>query len=107
MTERHWDVRPASKGVGRDWRRLRKAHSQSTLKALSYWANDPYAPNELVISPRGRLSLRQWGSGNNKKSYEQRGFIVAGTTVYFIVVDDIPAVIITALIPYLTDRDYE
>jgi hypothetical protein len=59
-----------------------------------------------VVFPRGRLALRKWGSGRNKKSYQQRGFIVGNMTVYFIVVDDIPAVIITALIQYVLD-DYE
>jgi hypothetical protein len=104
MTQPPWDVRPASTAVERDWRRLRRAHPELTQKALLYWAHDPWAPNDLVIHPRADLALRQWGSGRNKKSYEQRGFIIGGTTAYFIVVDN--TVIITAVIQFLIPDNY-
>jgi hypothetical protein len=85
---------------------LRQAHPESTLTALNYWADDPWAPNELVVQPRGALALRRWGTGRNKKSYEQRGFVVTpDTTAFFIVVDDSAAVVITALTPFLVGLD--
>jgi hypothetical protein len=100
-----WDVRPATRRIGRQWQTLRKNHPEAARVALEYWAADPFAPHGLVVRPRADLAIRQWGSGGARKSYEQRGFVVADTTAFFIVVADIGAVIITALMKFLTDLD--
>lgn len=101
----NWDVRPATKRVERQWQELRKNHPQAAQTALQYWADDPFAPHGLVVRPRAKLAARVWGSGGDKRTYEQRGFVVADTAAFFIVVDDIGAVIITALMQFLTDPD--
>ncbi len=42
----------------------------------------------------------------NKKSYEQRGFVVTSdVTAFFIVLDDISTVVITALYQFLVGAD--
>jgi hypothetical protein len=94
-----WDVRPATERVARKWRTLRRDQPQATQTAMDYWTNDPFAPYGLVVHPRAELAMRRWG----QKAYQQRGFIVADTTAFFIVVDDMGAVIITAIRPFFTD----
>jgi hypothetical protein len=106
MADRSWEVGLANKRVSRGWRVLRRDYPDATLTALRYWAANPYAPHELIVHPRGRLAQRAWGTGSNKKDYEQRGFVVSpDTTAYFIVVADIETVVITALRPFLGTLD--
>lgn len=106
LAEGDWNVRPANKRIQREWQRLRRTSPESTLAALRYWANDPRAPNESVVRPRGKLAERRWGQGMNKKSYEQRGFVVTSdVTAFFIVLDDISTVVITALYQFLVGAD--
>jgi len=98
MTDHSWAVRLAHRRLNKVWRRLRRDYPGSTLIALRYWQVDPYSPHELMVRPRGKLGQRAWGTGGNKKNYEQRGFVVSpDTTAFFIVVDDIETVVITAL----------
>jgi hypothetical protein len=93
-----WEVGLASRRLDRAWRRLCRDYPDSTLTALHYWRTDPYAPHELMVRPRGKLAQRAWGTGGNKKNYEQRAFVVSpDTTAFFIVVDEIGTVVITAL----------
>jgi hypothetical protein len=92
-----WDVRPATNRVARKWRELRRDHPQAAQTALDYWADDPSAPHGLVVHPHAEIATRRWGG----KVYEQRGFVVADVTAFFIVVDDLARVIITAIRPFL------
>jgi hypothetical protein len=101
MADSSWGVGLANKRLGHAWRRLCRDYPDSTLTALRYWRADPYATHELIVRPRGKLAQRAWGTGGNKKNYEQRAFVVSpGTAAFFIVVDDIGTVVITALRPF-------
>jgi hypothetical protein len=106
MTAGLWEVSAANNRVLRQWRQLAKKYPVSTRVALDYWTSDPYLPHELMVRPRGGLSQRAWGTGNNKKNYQQRGFVVSpDTTAFFIVVDDKAMVVITALTAFLANID--
>jgi hypothetical protein len=94
-----WKIAPANKRVAGQWEKLRNTYPVPTRKAIHYWTKDPYAPNGLVVRPRGPAAVRLWGNGAAKKSYQQRIFLASPvSSTSFIVVDEIGTVIITAVI---------